>query len=475
MGRLRFTIIARLFELIFWLLFAAFTLVKWLVIPPVILFDFLILFPLGRFMVRVNKDPAFREVSPDELPDVVWRHLESVRRRFSRQGFTSGKYLYSGTVVPGMDNYTFTMVNHAKGMGAGIIYLRPKQAKDEILDKTACEFSCILNSRYVDMSNTEVVEGFLPMPERDRLMLRDYDDEGLCRVYRKFIEVNNCPLGKEILDGLENNPRIIINKEMKIMFSSYKQRGLIYTSETSEDYRLTWKGAFISCMQTVWPMSTWYGDRLQRDALAYLRDHGVDAEQVAWNNDEYVSEGSLELLEPITTLTQAVEIAQQKAGTRIVNMQPVSLAISIMTEKSPYEWESVDVFYEESEDYPERKSLWRSTVTVNISNFGKEFCLLDDEDYLLGYEEAEECGVRLHQPLPQPLEPVIEVSDAVSKIKSVLNVSDEEDPCMEMIELKMVEGQLSWCAVHYQKDVQIEVVVNARNGMLIAKNEEAYS
>jgi hypothetical protein len=156
-------------------------------------------------------------------------------------------------------------------------------------------------------------------------------------------------------------------------------------------------------------------------------------------------------------------------------MRPVSIAISILLDKSPSEWESVDVLYEESEDFPERKSLWRSTITVNLSNYSKEFCLLDDEDYLLGYEEAQECGVSIHEPLPEPLEQVMAPSDAVSKLQSALDARVAEDSGIEMIELKMKDGQLSWCGIHYDVKAQTELVIDARSGELISKKVEAYS
>ncbi len=439
-SRLRFYFVMYFFMGLVKLVSALLALVKWLFAPIALVFDILVLLPFGRITVKVPAKPAFQEKQLDDLPDPVWRYFVQSRFVFNAHGFRPGRYLYNEDVMPGVGIYTMTMINPRQGIGFGLMYLQILKARDDSLDRTACEFTCIKDDLFVDMTNNSVLEPFLPTPGRIRLIMDVYSDEQLYLIHKKFVETADCRNNAKMLELLETNPRLLLGDEIRMLLNNNIKRGYMYREPRADVLRLTWKGALVSALQTLWPMSDFYRKKLHRMAHDYLAEFDIDAEQWVWRFDEQVPVRELE--RPVDSLSTAIALAAPLAAQHGMVLPPVSVAVDLKVEHGNCQVDLVDVRYESTQDFASRKMRWRGSFGVSLDNRGKQILVEDGEKDMYTHEEYEAYGLEEMPPLPERVDQLLDIADVVQHVNE--NRSHADEPMEGYLVLQMTDGRPEW-------------------------------
>jgi len=459
---LRWRLLGLLLSALTALLTGLYTLIVWLLVPPALVFDFVVLMPLARFRFRLPAKAKCQAVERDDLPDAVWRYFLEASEQLAEFGFREGKYLrISG--FPGLDNFMLTMTHPARGMGVGIMYSKLLEARDESADRTACEFTCVLDGQLVDLTNSPEPEPFHPLPIRKRLFLDGYEDRELFLIFKAFSERSGCSLPPETLERLENQPQRVLADEFDSLMESHVRRGLMKRSGHGEMLTLTWKGAFVTTTQIPWPMSSAYRRRLRRHTLEFLAEYGVDPDEVTLANVDG-EEPLGRLGQRVDDVQHAIDLSRPIATEHRVMEPPLWVGVMLGRKDGQAVVESIAVAYQHRQDFPQRGLCLFRSFLVSLDNLQDEICFRNGFTGVVPISDVEDYGYENQPALPVPLEGLLDlpaIFDCVEKIPSQPQVSSTS----WYLTLQMDADSPVWEVSGYHPEEGNDLRLDARTGV----------
>jgi len=470
--RWRFMAVAYLFMGLFRVLLGVFTLLKWAFAPIAFLFDILIIFPFGKFFIKIKATPAFQEIEGAELPEVVWRHIEETRLKFQQLGFRTGRYLCNHDMLQNQSIFNLTMTNRSERMGVGIIYIQAQKAKDASLDITACEFTCVRDGVFMDLTNNTSIEPFLPTPGRLRMVMEFHTDEQLYYLARKMQQKLDCHCNDKMLELLETNPRLLLNDEIRMMIHNNTKRGLMFRNKKDNVLQLTWKGAWLSTLQTLWPTSVLYRRKLNRLSLDIFKRVGLDPDEVSWQAEGMNQVFSFE--QSVMTIADALALTKPYALSVGINGPPVSVSVNVSCDKNDPVIDIIDVRYEMLKDYPERKMRARISLAVQLIMSEQQGSVYDKEQGIYSYEEYDQYEFEPIHPLPVEIEQSIDFKTMMERINrefalDLSSLGEAEYYCQ-------VENERGlWRSTRYDDEEEVTIYLDPFNAVVVERVVEKYT
>ena len=448
------------------LIFIFFSVLKWMFAPLAIIVDVFLIFPFGKFTVTINRQPGFRMIQQEDLPDCVWAYFEDSVQSFSAHGFTMGQYILNDNSVPQQAVYGMTMINREQGIGVGFLYIKMLKARDDSFDLTTCEFTCIHDGVYYDLHNNKGLEPFMPIPGRVRISLEDFDDEDLLKIAKVFHQKIDCRCDDELLSRLESNARQVMNDELHMSTQVNLDRGYMY-QDKNDQLHLTWKGAWISTLQTLWPMSVIYRHRLRSMSYAFLSELGIDPQAVAWEDEEDV----IALDNRIDNVAEAIQFCNKQARLKGIDTNPVLVSLSTVITPSGVDIRIISIRYDVLENFPDRKCYRRSLLELNIDNDELQLMLVDQDNYMLSYNDYEDyvSGDPPGNILSGEFENLVDIESVLRQFYKTCNKhwqSGNED----FLELQLEDNRMVWTIYDYDAEEDTFVKIDAMNSELIQIN-----
>ena len=465
--RLKFRGIAFFFTSVLRLIVGVYWLLKWLFAPIALVFDMLVIMPIAKLTMSMKSTPSFSEIEQHQLPNTVWRYLEETRIRFEQLGFETGCYISCVDVIPNQGIYSLTMVNRYDHMAVGIIYIRMLKAKDPALDIQGCEFSCVRDGAFMDISNNSTLEPFLPMPGRLRIFLPNYTSVELYSLARRMMTALKCSCNDKILELMATNPHMVMNDELAMMYRAHIQRGLMYLDKQNGNIKLTWKGAVLSAWQTLWPTSELYRKKLQTHAEDIMRRVGINPEQAAYETMDYTHEFKYEGV--IESVADALALAQPQVSRMGVQSRPYSISLAVTFENEVMTIDTVELSYMEIRDHASRKMKTRMEMLLQFLPATKTGSFQDNEVGVFEYDEFDAYQFEEYVFLPKNLADSLDFKTVIQLINGYLGVPTGE--IYDMYYTYQVEaGRAVWSTVYYAEDGDISINIDPFSGDLTTGN-----
>ena len=470
--RLRFMGVAYFFIGLSRLILGTFTVLKWVFAPVAFLFDIFILFPFGKFYIKIKATPAFQEIDVAEIPDSVWRYMEECRLKFSQLGFRAGRYVCNHDMMPNQSVFSLTMTNRTEHMGVGILYLQARKAKDTSLDLTSVEFSCVREGVFMDLTNNTSIEPFLPTPGRLRLVLDEYGDEQLYYMARKMQEKLQCHCNDKLLELLETNPRVLLNDEIRMIVHNNIKRGLMFRDPRSDTLQLTWKGAWLSTLQTLWPTSVLYRKKLDRLTREVFHRVGIDPDEFAWQADELNQVFQFD--QPILSVADVLALTTPCAQRMGISEPPVSVSVNVSCDTGEPVIDIIDVRYEALRDYPERKMRARINLAIQLVMSEHQGSVYEKDQGVYSYEEYEQYGFEPIDTLPVNIDNSIDFKTVINRINRELNLNISTQVEVEYA-CRIENKRAVWCGSRYDDEQEITIYIDPFGAEVVERVVDKYA
>ncbi len=468
--RLKFRGIAFFFPSVLRLIYGLFLLLKWLFAPIAMVFDMLVIMPIAKITMSIKSTLAFSSIEPDLLPNTVWRYLEETRIRFEQLGFETGCYISCADAVPSQTIYSLTMANRADHMAVGIIYIKMDKAKDPALDIEGCEFSCVHDGKFMDVSNNTSLEPFLPMPGRLRIFLPYYSSVELYYLARRMMTALKCSCNDKMLELMMSNPELLMNDEVRMMYGANIQRGLMYLDKQQGRIKLTWKGAVVSAWQTLWPTSEFYRKKLQTNAEDLMRHVGINPEQAAYETSDYTHEFKYEGV--IENVADALAHAQPQVMRMGMQSMPYSISLLVTYTNGVMTIDTVELSYQQIHDHDARKMKTRIAMMLQFVPATQTGSFQENDIDLFDYDEFDNYQFEEHELLPENLTDSLNFETVIERINGYLGVPAGE--LYDMVYTFQIQAARAvWNTVYYSDDGEISIDIDPFSGELISKNMNA--
>jgi hypothetical protein len=398
--------------------------------------------------------------------------MEEARLKFSQLGFRTGRYICNHDMMPNQSIYNLAMTNRTEHMGVGIIYIQARKAKDDSLDLTACEFTCVHDGVFMDLTNNTSIEPFLPTPGRLRLVIDDYTDEQLYYLARKMQKLLQCNCNDKMLELLETNPRVLLNDEIRMMVRNNIKRGLMYRDNKSDMLQLTWKGAWLSTLQTLWPTSVLYRKKLKQLSMDVFQRVGIDPDEFSWQADELNQVFSFD--RTVTNVADVLELTTPCARRMGINGPPVSISVNISCDSNGPVIDIIDVRYEFMKDYPERKMRARINLAVQLVMPEQQGSVYEKDQGIYSYEEYDQYEFEPIHPLPVNIEKSIDFKTMMERINRELNLDPRSQVESEYY-CRIENERAVWCGSRYDDEQEVTIYIDSFNAEVVDRVVDKYA
>lgn len=364
--RLWFSLTSRFIFGVFALFTGLWSMIKWGVAPVVLLGNLLLLMPAGKFLIAAPRRLMAEVIEEAELPDHVWAWMEGSRLRLLRDGYVNGQLLKVHNIAEGQQGYALSLVHPQRRLGVGLNYIEntKDKRKERLTDLTFAEFTLACpDGGMMDLANQQQVDPIERVPGRQRLIFRELGNHELNLLAGQISEKTACRTRPETLERLQNDLQGILNEEFDAGMAAQMEGGFLKTCAAPDRLRLTWKGAVVSTLRTLWPTSVYFKNRDEQRVEAFCRSLDIDPMSL-YETDPLRGKSSLE--HPIDGLDELESHIGRlaEASPQLRGFVPMSLTCSFDDDRLLM----IEVNMECRQHYAARDYVSSSECYLNVNN-----------------------------------------------------------------------------------------------------------
>lgn len=352
---------------IVWVFSALWFVIKWGFAPIALLVDFLILLPLGKLILKTPSKLEGKLIDEAELPDHVWEWMEQSRLRLLPDGYVNGQLIKIDHLAENQVLYALSLVHPEKKLGVGLNYLEATKDtnKERLTDLTFAEFTLKCpDGSDMDLSNQQQVDPIPRIPGRQRYIFSQFGVQELSMLAERISESTGCETSADALDGLLNDLPGILGTEFDLGTRIQLEQGYSKPSSNPEKLTLTWKGAFLSTLRTLWPTSAYYKHVSEQSAQAFCESLGIEMMELYEQSSDH---GTIEYDQAIPSL-EVLQSRLSELGDRIPRLKeyrPQNITCSFDDSGT---LQAVEVSMEFHKHYPVREYIVSTECYLHFDN-----------------------------------------------------------------------------------------------------------
>ena len=221
-----------------------------------------------RYKAKVNPQMTTEQALPDDVRNFMITRLPGI----TALGFQPVGYLDVGGLAPNTQAYMALLSNAQTSEWADISVVKaPTKMRGYIEFITRCS-----DDSQVDTNTNSTAPVLFPSPNYHVFRFPQIKDAfTLYRVHRMLVQekIGNSrpelpPQGQELNE---------LKRRLERYGPRQQERGYMYLEADGQNFRLTWKGAFLGAWRSIWPISWVRGWWMQNRSEVQLKSLGVAA------------------------------------------------------------------------------------------------------------------------------------------------------------------------------------------------------